>query len=244
MNTLLIVDDEIDIREAVKFCLRGDYAILEADSGQAALVTATNDLPDLIILDYMLPELNGLQVLQRLRADVRTTQIPVLMLTVASDDDTINKCFAAGADGYVLKPFPSALLRRQIHALLLHAAKTTAVFPALTYDSILLCAGKPTVAVDGVSVNLTPKETELLKYFLENQNKTLSRGKIIADVWGYSFDETRTVDYHVSRLRDKLSGFPGFTESLVSVRGSGYCLKGNQRFLSVDNAANETEAGC
>ena len=244
MNTLLIVDDEIDIREAVKFCLRGDYAILEADSGQAALVAATNDLPDLIILDYMLPELNGLQVLQKLRADVRTNQIPVLMLTVASDDDTINKCFAAGADGYVIKPFPCALLRRQIHGLLLHAAKTAAVFPALSYDSILLCAGKPTVAIDGISVNLTPKETELVKYFLENQDKTLSRGKIIADVWGYSFDETRTVDYHVSRLRDKLSGCPGFIESLVSVRGSGYCLKSTRRLPSVDNDASETETGC
>ena len=223
--TILIVDDEAAIRGAVRLSLqKDDYVLLEADSGQSALDIILRTPPDLVVLDYMMPGLDGLAVLEAIRSNNQTKSIPVLFLTASSDDDVITECFRSGADSYLTKPFSVALLRMQIAALLQHAVRIKNLTAEFSFHSLLLAPSKLAVSVSGTQITFTPKEIELLKYFLENQNQILTRDAILEHVWGYSFDNTRTVDCHVSRLREKLCECPEFVEALHSVRGSGYCL--------------------
>lgn len=223
--TILIVDDETTVRDVVKLSLKKDgYVLLEADSGQSALDLINRTPPDLVVLDYMMPDVDGLAVLEAIRSNMHTKGIPVLFLTASSDDDVIIECFRSGADSYLTKPFSVALLRMQIAALLQHSAQMKNLTTEFNFHSLQLAPGKLSVSVSGMKIAFTPKEIELLKYFLENQNQILTRDAILENVWGYSFDSTRTVDCHVSRLREKLIGCPEFVEALHSVRGSGYCL--------------------
>ena len=222
---VLIVDDEDDVRSAVALCLRNEnYQLLEAACGRQAVDIINHAPPDLIVLDYMMPSMDGLDVLRTVRSNRATKHIPVLFLTATSSEEVITQCFDNGADSYIIKPFSAALLRMQIKCLLQHAAELKKVSAEINYYSLSLSAGKLTVAINNEQIPFTPKEIELLKYLLENQNQVLSRDMILDNVWGYSFDNTRTVDCHISRLREKLNACPEFVDALHSVRGRGYCL--------------------
>lgn len=231
MAVVLIVDDEPDIRNSVKLALRGEgYTIVEAENGKAALTGIESCAPDLIILDYMMPELDGIGTLRALREHPRCKLTPIIMLTALSDDMAILRCFEAGADSYINKPFKFVHLQMQVKALLARARVTatatdaSANDDALIFHSLVVKPASHTVTISGKSVDLTPKEYDLLKYLLSNPNKLLSRDDILDNVWGYDFAETRTVDYHLSKLREKLAACAEFSEALKNVRGRGYRL--------------------
>ena len=225
----MIVDDEQDIRNSLKLCLRGEgYDFVEAANGREALVAVKRSTPALIILDCMMPVQDGLAALKEIRKEPAGKLIPVIMLTALSDDVDIIKCFEAGADSYISKPFKFVHLQMQVKALLQRAvssestAKTAAA--TLVFYNLELRPAEYAVAIDGVPVELTPKEFDLLKFFLEQPNKLHSRDDILNHVWGYDFEETRTVDYHLSKLREKLVKCPEFVGALINVRGRGYRL--------------------
>ncbi|MFA6075768.1 MAG: response regulator transcription factor [Negativicutes bacterium] len=229
MQSILIVDDEQDIRNSVKLCLRGEgYDFVEANNGREALTAVKNSVPALIILDCMMPVLDGLSALKEIRKSANGKFIPVIMLTALSDDLDIMKCFEAGADSYINKPFKFVHLQMQVKALLQRAAKPESpadrVVHTLVFHNLELKPAEFSAAIDGVPVELTPKEFDLLKFFLEQPNKLHSRDDILNHVWGYDFEETRTVDYHLSKLREKLAKCPEFVGALVNVRGRGYRL--------------------
>ena len=229
MQTILIVDDEQDIRSSVKLCLRGEgYDFVEAANGREALAAVKHAAPALIILDCMMPVLDGLSALKEIRKEATGKLIPVIMLTALSDDVDIIKCFEAGADSYISKPFKFVHLQMQVKALLQRAASpeqtAKAVADTLVFYNLELKPAEYFVAIDGMPVELTPKEFDLLKFFLEQPNKLHSRDDILNHVWGYDFEETRTVDYHLSKLREKLARCPEFVGALTNVRGRGYRL--------------------
>ena len=217
---ILVADDEDRIRKLVgDFLTRSGYSILEAADGGEALRLATADpVPDLIILDVMMPVLDGWTVLSEIR---RQNNVPVILLTAKGTENDQLGGFRLGADDYITKPFSPSLLVARVEALLKRGGKIT--------DNRRVCGD---ISIDDVAhmayvkdkpLELTPKEYNLLLYFLDNKGVALSREKILNGVWNYDyFGDLRTVDTHVKQLRSKL-GESG--NMIVTVRGVGYRLE-------------------
>ncbi len=197
-------------------------------------VALASELPDLFLLDVMLPDEDGISVLKRLRADARTANIPIMMLTAKSTEfDTV--CgLDAGADDYLAKPFGMMELISRVNALLRRrerdaAEASTAGTSGATLEAGPICldAARYRVTVNGLEVQLTHKEFEMLHYLMENRGIVVSRDRLLERVWGYSIaGETRTVDAHVQTLRKKLSeACPDAATYVETVRGVGYRLK-------------------
>lgn len=198
-------------------------------------IALANEVPDLFLLDVMLPDEDGISVLKRLRADARTTNVPIMMLTAKSTEfDTV--CgLDAGADDYLAKPFGMMELISRVNALLRRAnrpaqgAAEEIAEPSdlMVVGAIKLSPSARTVMADGREVNLTRKEFDLLRTLMENKGRVLTREQLLEQVWGVSFvGETRTVDMHVKTLRRKLAeAAPGSEEAVATVRGVGYRLK-------------------
>lgn len=223
------VEDDTNIRDLTVYALR--QAGFEANGFAAAgefFATCNERLPDLVLLDIMLPEIDGLEILHMLREDVATKNLPVMMLTAKGTEfDTV--CgLDAGADDYLAKPFGMMELVSRVNALLRRAAA-----PAIAADdefscgSIELVVSSHTVLVGGEPVILTLKEFDLLRTLMQNEGHVLSRGQLLEDVWGMTYvGETRTVDVHVQTLRQKLAATaPGSDALIQTVRGVGYCVK-------------------
>ena len=218
--TILVADDEDRIRKLVgDFLSRKGYEIIEAADGGEALRIANQDTPpDLIILDVMMPVLDGWTVLSEIR---RKSNVPIILLTAKSTESDQLGGFRLGADDYITKPFSPSLLVARVEALLKRGGKIT--------DNRRVCGD---VSIDDVAhmsyvkdkpLELTPKEYNLLLYFLDNKGVALSREKILNGVWNYDyFGDLRTVDTHVKQLRSKL-GESG--NMIVTVRGVGYRLE-------------------
>ncbi|MDD6396576.1 MAG: response regulator transcription factor [Acutalibacteraceae bacterium] len=217
---ILVADDEDRIRKLVgDFLSRSGYEIIEAADGGEALRLATSvPTPDLVILDVMMPVLDGWSVLSEIR---RQNNVPVILLTAKSTENDQLGGFRLGADDYITKPFSPSLLVARVEALLKRGGKVT--------DSKKVCGD---ISVDEAAhvayvkdqpLELTPKEYNLLLYFIENRGVALSREKILNGVWNYDyFGDLRTVDTHVKQLRSKL-GESG--DMIVTVRGVGYRLE-------------------
>jgi len=190
-----------------------------ADGGRA-LARAKESVPDLVILDLMLPGLNGLEVCRALRASERTATVPIIMLTARGEESERIFGLDVGADDYMVKPFSPNELMARVRALLRRAAPADT--KELKSGPITMNLERHTVTALGVEVRLTAKEFLLLQYLMEHQGRVVSRDRLLSDVWDYQYPgETRTVDVHVRRLREKL---PYLEQALVTVQQFGYKL--------------------
>jgi phosphate regulon transcriptional regulator PhoB len=219
---VLIVEDEPDIRDLLVFHLEGEgYQVTACRSGAEALRVARAGPPDLVLLDLMLPEMDGLEVCRRLRQDPATQGLPIVMLTARGDEVDRVLGLELGADDYVVKPFSPRELVARIRAVL-RRARPEAGHAPLVVGRIVIDAAAHRVTVDGAAVSLTRKEFDLLRALAEAQGRVLSREHLLDHVWGYSAAgeiESRTVDVHVRRLRQKL-GAEG--QRIGTVTGVGY----------------------
>ncbi|WP_156289267.1 response regulator transcription factor [Oceanobacillus salinisoli] len=225
---ILIVDDEERIRRLIRMYLeKEEYIIEEADNGKDALDMALNNDYNVIILDIMMPEMDGIEVCQELRKEKTT---PVIMLTAKGEEANRVQGFEVGADDYIVKPFSpreavlrvKALLRRVTTSTFNDqdvSAKNLLVFPHITIDY-----DAHRVTADGQEVNLTPKEYELLCFLAKSPDKVFNRELLLKEVWQYEFfGDLRTVDTHVKRLREKLSKVSKeAAKMIVTVWGVGY----------------------
>ena len=221
-SKILLVDDEKNIVESVKYNLdKEGFRTLVARDGSQALELARRELPDLILLDWMLPEVDGLEVCRLLKQDRQTTHIPIVMLTVKSDETDKVLGLEMGADDYITKPFSPRELVARVKAILrrAHAPPMAEVFQL---DDLRIDWGKHLVSIKSKPVELTAKELTLLKALIEANGRVLSREILLENVWGYeqSMDiETRTVDLHISQLRKKLKHL---SNRLLTVKSAGY----------------------
>ena len=220
MHTGLVVDDETDILELVAFNLeRQQYKVLTAGDGISAVKIAREKIPDLIVLDVMLPGLDGFGVYRELRADPRTGGIPVLMLTAKGEINDRIAGLELGADDYVTKPFSPRELLLRVKALLKRTRKVT-VDASLKSGDFLLERNTLKLFLAGQPVDLTATEFKLLRLLVEANGEVQERDALLREVWGYSDTMlTRTLDTHVKRLREKLGRH---AECIQTVRGVGY----------------------
>ena len=234
MQKILVVDDEDSIRELLRFNLKKNgYVTEEAADGQAALLCAEERPPELILLDLMLPELDGLEVCRRLKENKLTANIPVIMLT--AKDEEIDKVLGLelGADDYVTKPFSMRELLSRVKAVLRRS--TTGAGSSsegeLTVGRLRMDFTSYEAFANGHQLALTPKEYELLKLFATNEARAFSRDELLEKIWGYEYyGATRTVDVHIRHLRAKLDAVqPGLGGMIETVRGNGY------RFVHMKN---------
>ncbi len=228
---VLVVDDEDRIRRLIRMYLeREDFIIEEADNGADALTLAIENDYDVILLDIMMPEMDGIEVCEAIRAEKST---PILMLTAKGEESNRVQGFESGADDYIVKPFSPREVILRVKAVLRRVTDTSyqksddstknlIVFPHLTID---LDAYR--VTTDDKEVNLTPKEYELLLFLAQSPDKVFKREDLLKEVWQYEFfGDLRTVDTHVKRLREKLTGVSkDAAKMIVTVWGVGYKLE-------------------
>jgi two-component system alkaline phosphatase synthesis response regulator PhoP len=223
---ILVVEDSPDIADLLRHYLeRADHVVDVVTSGPAVLTQVHVSRPDLVLLDLMLPGLDGLAVCQALRQDPRTTAVPIIMLTARGEEGDRIRGLELGADDYVVKPFSPKEVVARVAALLRRVERPsgTAAAGPLQYGPIAMDLERHAVLVDGDEVRLTAKEFLLLQYLIENRGRVLSRDRLLSDVWGYQFTGgTRTVDVHVRRLREKI---PLLATALTTIKQFGYRLE-------------------
>lgn len=218
---IYIVEDDDNIRELEDYALRSGGFTAESFSGGSDFWAACRkEIPDLVLLDIMLPEEDGLQILRQLRANPATKLVPVIMVTAKTTELNVVKGLDLGADDYIPKPFGIMELLSRVKAVLRRSKRAPEPDAVFSYGDILLDDKRRVVTAGGSVCELTYKEYELLKLLLRNQRLVLTREKILQSVWGYNFEgETRTVDMHIKTLRQKL----GESGSLIkTVRNVGY----------------------
>lgn len=225
-RTVLIADDEKDIVDLVDYNLtREGFHVLAAANGLESLKMIKKNRPDIVILDWMMPEMDGLEVCRRLRQDPDTSRIPVIMLTARTE--TLDKVLGLemGADDYLTKPFHIRELVARIHALLRRSAANDREDPSLilTYRGIRVDLRSYRITVDDRPIELTPREIKLLAFLMRHPGRVYSRDQLLDYVWGdETFVEPRTVDVHVSRLRALIEKDKDKPAYIFTVRGIGY----------------------
>jgi two-component system phosphate regulon response regulator PhoB len=220
--SILVVEDEPAIQELVSFsCSNGGFSVRRADTADAAHAAIRRELPDLVILDWMLPDRAGIDLLRDLRAQERTRQLPVIMLTARSGEADRISGLDAGADDYVVKPFSPRELVSRVRAVFRRRAPQHSG-EALDYGPVRIDPVRHEVVVDGDPVKMGLAEFKLLKFLMGHPERVFSRSQLLDSVWGdHVFIEERTVDVHVLRLRKALT--PAGAQHLVqTVRGLGY----------------------
>ena len=223
-HRILLVEDEPGLAESVRYALDSEgFEVLVAASGFSGLESARANDPDLVLLDLMLPEMSGLDVCRQLRA---SSDVPIIMLTAKDAESDKVAGLELGADDYVTKPFSMRELVARIRAHLRRAARSGMLADAnevIRGGPIEMDVDAHEVRVDGEIVELRPKEFELLEALMRRKNRLAARHTLIDDVWGPSyFGDTKTLDVHVKRLRQKLEPDPGDPAYIVTVRGLGY----------------------
>ena len=217
---VLIVDDEINILELLRFNLQSEgYEVDTAADGENALILFNKNAYDLIILDRMLPGIDGCAVLKKIRE--KSKDIPVMLLTAKSEEFDKVFGFDAGADDYVTKPFGMAELKARVRALLKRNVKESPKEEEnFIFNNLLIDYQNYKVYIENEKIPLTLKEFELLKLLTQNKTKVFSRENILDKIWGYEYyGETRTVDVHIRTLRKKLGSF---SQYIKTVHGVGY----------------------
>ncbi|MGD9603531.1 MAG: phosphate regulon transcriptional regulator PhoB [Gammaproteobacteria bacterium] len=226
---ILIVDDEQAIRQMLGFALSGDgYRCSEAATVSEAQEFLTRERPDLILLDWMLPGISGVDFARRLKRDTRSANLPIIMLTAKGEEADKVKGLDSGADDYITKPFSTRELLARVRAVLRRVQGET--------SGELLQAGRLTmdlrthrVTIDGEEVELSPTEFRLLQFFVTHPERVHSRGQLLDEVWGNdSYIEERTVDVHIRRLRKVLEPFH-CEDMIQTVRSVGYRFSPNLR---------------
>ena len=223
-DRVLVVEDEKDVRELLRLNLKGGgFDVLEAQNGAEGLAIAKAELPSVVILDLMMPEMNGMEVCRALRRNPATSRIPILMLTAKSTEEDKVAGLEVGADDYVTKPFSPRELLLRVRAVARRQPDQGASNPApVKAGGIALDRASMTATIGSKKLVLTSTEYRLLDLLVRRAGTIQSREALLSEVWGYQASlDTRTVDTHVRRLRDKL-GKAGAV--IQTVRGSGYRL--------------------
>lgn len=225
MTKILLIEDEAHISELISFNLNNEgYEVICRENGGSGLESARNDAPDLVLLDLMLPIMDGYDVVKTLRGE--GNDVPVIMLTAKNDEVDKILGLEFGADDYITKPFSVRELKARIKAVLRRYEKTTTSKESnsksvINIEDLEIDTLAREVRVSGNQVALSMKEFDLLKILAENRNVVLTRDKLLDSVWGYDYyGETRTVDVHIRNLRKKLSKEEN--QYIVTVRGVGY----------------------
>ncbi len=220
MSKLLIVDDEFRIRELIKkYAVYEGHEVDEAEDGEQAVLKCRNNTYDLIIMDIMMPVMDGFEAVSRLR---RFTDTPVIMLSAKGEEYDRLTGFEVGVDDYVVKPFSPKELMMRVSAVLKRAgsAQKDDAKSRFTYKGLSIDFAARVVTVDGERVQLTPREYELLFYMVNNKGIALTREQLISKVWGYDFfGDDRTLDTHIKLLRKSLGEYASL---IVTLRGVGY----------------------
>lgn len=219
---ILVVEDDDAIRDMIVFNLkRSGYEVIEAGDCQTARVRIADHRPDLILLDWMLPDTSGVEFARSLNRDELTCSIPVMMLTARSTEDDKVRGLDSGVDDYITKPFSARELLARMRAVLRRVAPEGDGDEVAAGDLVLNLASHRVLA-SGQPVELGPTEFRMLKFFMTHQDRVYSRSQLLDHVWGGGvYVEERTVDVHVLRLRKALAPF-GFDRFLQTVRGAGY----------------------
>lgn len=219
---ILIVEDEAPIRDMIRFALqRADFRVSEAGDAQAARIAVADEQPDLVLMDWMLPGVSGLELARELRREELTAALPIIMVTARVTEDDRVRGLNLGTDDYIVKPFSSAELVARVRAVL-RRSQPGGEDETLTLEGLELDAASQRVSVGDKTVELGPSEYRLLQFFMANPERVYSRTQMLDRVWGQNvFVEERTVDVHVRRLRKALAPF-GFDRFVQTVRGSGY----------------------
>jgi len=221
--TILIVEDEAPIREMLAFALeRAGFRWLEAEDARAAQIAVADQRPDLILLDWMLPDLSGIDLARRLKKDEHSADIPIIMLTARGEEEDKVRGLEAGADDYVTKPFSPRELVARIRAVLRRAAGAAGEEAPLEIEGLLLDPRSHRVSAGGRPLEMGPTEFRLLRFFMQHPERVFSRSSLLDNVWGRNvYVEERTVDVHIRRLRKALAP-TGHDRLVQTVRGAGY----------------------
>jgi DNA-binding response OmpR family regulator len=219
---IVLVDDDANLRHTLGYALRQEgFEVFVAEDGERGLETFHQSRPDVVLLDVMLPNLDGFEVCRRIR---RESEVPILMLTAR--DTEVDKVVGLelGADDYLAKPFSTRELVARVRALLRRTRSTAApVGERLESAGLLLDAARHRVTLEGREVSLKPKEFDLLAFFMAHPGQVFGREQLLASVWGYDFaGDSRTVDTHVKTLREKLDDDAEHPLWIDTVRGVGY----------------------
>ncbi len=223
---ILVVDDEDAIRDLIVFNLtQQGFEVIEAADGIEALAKVKESQPDLILLDLMLPQMDGLEVCQKLRHSKEFSSIPIIMLTARGDEVDRVLGLEIGADDYVTKPFSPRELTARVKAIFRRMSQPPAINDSeeLTMGLIKIDLSRHLATFQGEEMELTPKEFELLYLLAQNPGKVLTRDVLLEKVWGYEYmGDTRTVDVHIRRLRKKMEDINSDPDYIETVRGVGY----------------------
>ena len=221
---ILLVDDEENIRLLVKVNLeKVGYEVIEAPDGKKAMELLQTNIVDLVVLDLMLPEMDGLEVCRLIRRDSRTANLPIIMLTAKTEEIDRVIGLELGADDYLTKPFSQRELLARVKAILRRSGSKEESLEELEVGALKMNFTQYEAWLAGEKLELTPKEYELLRLLIENAGRVFSREQLLEKIWGYEYyGDTRTVDVHVRHLRSKLERVMEMAEAIETVRGVGY----------------------
>jgi two-component system alkaline phosphatase synthesis response regulator PhoP len=222
-NTILIVEDEKDIVKMLEYNLKKEgFKTLSVRNGEAAIEAAKSERPELVILDLMLPGMDGLEVCKTLKTDSKTSSIPIIMLTAKSQESDKVVGLELGADDYITKPFSPRELIARIKAVLRRGKEADKLPEALKVGDLIIDLAKISVILKGKPIELTAKEFELLKTLIKSKGRVLSRDYLLDSIWGFDHAaeiQTRTVDVHIRTLRSKLKSE---SKRIITVKNYGY----------------------
>lgn len=224
---ILVIDDEEHILELLKFNLElSGFDVSVSPEANQAIELIDKEKPDLLLLDWMLPKISGIDILRKIRQDENIYDLPVIMLTAKNMEDDKIQGLNIGADDYITKPFSIKELMARINTILRRYRVSDKSQSIIEAGNIILNTDQYGLTVDGHAVDLTRKEFELLKLLMENRGKVLKRDYLLEKVWGYEFyGETRTVDVHIRHLRKKLGLDETSENGIDTIRGLGYKMK-------------------
>lgn len=221
---LLIVDDEPEIREIVCEVLEEHFTVIEAKNGKEAVESAQRNLPDLILMDVMMPEMDGITATETIRGILTTRHIPIIMLTAANTKDYRMRAYDYGADQFIGKPFDFEELTARLLSVYKRAKQMhSAVAREVLFLNMELNLDAKEVRLDGVRIDLSPVEFDIVKLLMLNREALVTRSQIIEEVWKSKEAPDRVMDAHIVSVRKKLAAFKG---SIKTVYGSGYILRG------------------
>lgn len=221
------MDDEQHIIELIQFNLEGNgFDVITSENGEEAIGLAEEEMPDVIILDLMLPGMDGLEVCKHMRSNEKINRIPIIMLTAKGEEMDRVLGLEIGADDYLTKPFSVRELLARIKAVLRRYEEIPKEVTTLKVHDIVIDTEKHEVTKNAKKLELTLKEFELLKILAKNRGKVLSRNFLLDEVWGYDYyGETRTVDVHIRHLRKKIEDNDRYPIYIETIRGIGYKMK-------------------
>ena len=227
MKTILIIEDDRDILNLIDWHLKADgYQTLKSENGAEGLEIAIKKHPDLIVLDLMLPGMDGLQVCKALKRNETTESIAIIMLTARGEEVDRVVGFELGADDYIVKPFSPRELILRIRAIMRRAERETEKPPLLQYKELYIDQERFQATIENAPLQLTLTEFNLLLELIQNKGKVRTRDQLLDRVWGYQFEGyARTVDTHIRRLRQKLGPY---ADDIETVRGVGYRFKASE----------------